>query len=80
MPYFGSHSVSSYYGDGGVWVEEGDTVIRLEVMRPIGPRPVIIQAEGRCRVDDGDIVRSPTGCWYKSSNGQQWMEPVRSDK
>ena len=41
------------------------------------PRVVYKAAEGRCRVDSGDVVRSPTGCWYKSSEGEQeWMEPI----
>ena len=44
------------------------------------PRVVYRAVEGRCRVDSGDVVQSPTGCWYKSSEGEtEWMEPMVVD-
>ncbi len=48
-----------------------------EYLRIEQPRVVYTAAEGRCRVDAGDVVRSPTGCWYKSVDGKEWMEPMR---
>ena len=72
------------YDDVGSFVSYYREADKISDVEPVAvyesPRVVYRAAEGRCRVDSGDVVKSPTGCWYKSSEGErEWMEPIIVD-